>query len=147
MSTISHHHLTRSQVRAEVLSDPVAQAFWLLRVGFVVAPILFGLDKFFDKLVDWKIYLAPEIDDLIPGNAHQAMLIVGVIEIIAGLVVAVKPRLRVGDLVAAWLAGIIVNLLVGEYYDVALRDFGLLIGALALARLTAGMEGRRTPAQ
>jgi hypothetical protein len=147
MSTISHHHLTRSQVRAEVLSDPVAQAFWLLRVGFVVAPILFGLDKFFDKLVDWKIYLAPEIDDLIPGNAHQAMLIVGVIEIIAGLVVAVKPRFG-GYLVAAWLAGIIVNLLIlGEYYDVALRDFGLLIGALALARLTAGMEGRRTPAQ
>ena len=85
MSTISHPHLSPAEIRSEVLADPIAQAFWLLRVGFVVAPILFGLDKFFDILVDWKIYLAPEIDDLIPGNAHQAMLIVGVVEIVAGL--------------------------------------------------------------
>src|SRR5215510_11623184 len=105
MSTISQHHLTPVRARSEVIADPVSQAFWLLRIGFVVAPILFGLDKFFDKLVDWKIYLAPEINDLIPGNAHQAMLIVGVIEIVAGLVVAVTPRWG-GYLVAAWLAGI-----------------------------------------
>ena len=98
-----------------------------------MAPLLFGLDKFFDWLVDWRIYLAPEINDIIPGNAHQAMLAIGVVEIVAGLVVAVKPRFG-GYLVAAWLAGIIVNLLIlGEYYDVALRDFGLLVGALALA--------------
>ena len=116
-------------------ADPTFQAYALLRLGFTVAPILFGLDKFFDWLVEWQLYLAPEINDLVPGTAHQAMLAVGVIEIVAGLVVAVRPRFG-GYLVAAWLAGIIVNLLLlGDFYDVALRDFGLLIGALALARL------------
>lgn len=120
--------------------DPAFQAFALLRIGFVVAPILFGIDKFLDWLVDWPIYLAPQINDLIPGNAHQAMLIVGVIEIVAGLVVAVAPKWG-GYLVAAWLGGIIVNLLVlADHYDVALRDFGLLIGALALARLATAVE-------
>jgi hypothetical protein len=115
--------------------DPVFQAFTVLRIGFTVAPILFGLDKFLDWLVDWPIYLAPEVNDLVPGNAHQAMLAVGVIEIVAGLVVAVRPRFG-GYLVAAWLAGIIVNLLLmGDFYDIALRDFGLLLGALTLARL------------
>jgi hypothetical protein len=129
--------------RSRVAADPIYQAFTLLRVGFTVAPILFGLDKFFDWLVDWRIYLAPEINDLIPGNAHQAMLAIGVVEIVAGLVVAAKPRFG-GYLVAAWLAGIIVNLLIlGEYYDVALRDFGLLVGALALARLATGVERAR----
>jgi hypothetical protein len=127
--------------------DPAYQVYTLLRIGFTVAPILFGLDKFFDWLVDWRVYLAPEIDDLIPGNAHQAMLAVGVVEIVAGLVVAVRPRFG-GYLVAAWLAGIIVNLLIlGDYYDVALRDFGLLIGALALARLATGMERRHPSTQ
>ena len=127
------------------LDDPVFQAFTLLRVGFTVAPILFGLDKFLDWLVDWPQYLAPEINDLIPGNAHQAMLAVGVVEIVAGLVVAFRPRIG-GYLVAAWLGGIIVNLLLqADYYDVALRDFGLLIAALALARLATAYE--RTPAE
>ena len=121
------------------LSDPVFQAFALLRTVFTVAPILFGLDKFLDWLVDWRIYLAPELDDLIPGDAHQAMLLVGVIEIVAGLVVAVRPKWG-GYLVAAWLGGIILNLLVlGDYYDVALRDFGLLVAALALARLATAL--------
>ena len=125
------------------LADPVFQAFALLRLGFTVAPILFGLDKFLNWLVDWPIYLAPRVDDVIPGNAHQAMLLVGVIEIIAGLVVAVRPRFG-GYLVAAWLAGIIVNLLIlGKFFDVALRDVGLLVGALALARLAT--PARRTP--
>ena len=111
------------------------QAFLLLRTVFTVAPILFGLDKFVGLLTDWERYLAPQIDDLVPGTAHQAMLAVGVVEIIAGLLVAVLPRIG-GYVVAAWLAGIIVNLLlIGGYYDVALRDFGLLVGALALARL------------
>jgi hypothetical protein len=124
------------------LADPTFQAFTLLRVGFTVAPILFGLDKFLNWLVDWKIYLAPQIDDLVPGNAHQAMLAVGVIEIVAGLVVAIRPRFG-AYLVAAWLAGIIVNLLlVADFYDVALRDFGLLIGALALARLAVVFDSR-----
>jgi len=140
-------HVSRSGstavARSRVAADPIYQAFTLLRVGFTVAPILFGLDKFFDWLVDWRIYLAPELNDLIPGNAHQAMLAIGVVEIVAGLVVAAKPRFG-GYLVAAWLAGIIVNLLIlGEHYDVALRDFGLLVGALALARLATGLQRAR----
>jgi hypothetical protein len=125
------------------LADPAFQAFTLLRIGFTVAPILFGLDKFFDVLVDWERYLAPEINDLIPGNAHQAMLAIGVVEIVAGLVVAIRPRFG-GYLVAAWLAGIIVNLLlIADYYDVALRDFGLLLAALTLARLATAFPARR----
>jgi hypothetical protein len=134
------HHLSHG-----ALADPAYQGYLLLRIGFVVAPILFGLDKFLDWLVDWPIYLAPEIDDLIPGNAHQAMLAVGVVEIVAGLVVAVRPKIG-GYLVAAWLGGIIVNLLLlGGHADVALRDFGLLLAALALARLATADE-RREPA-
>jgi hypothetical protein len=135
--SVQSHRLTRLDLR-----DPATQAFALLRTGFVVAPIVFGIDKFFDWLVDWRRYLAPEFNDLIPGNAHQAMLMVGVIEIIAGLVVAVRPKFG-GYLVAAWLGAIIVNLLVlGDYYDVALRDFGLLLAALALARLATAAEQR-----
>jgi hypothetical protein len=118
----------------------VYQAFTILRVGFTVAPILFGLDKFLNWLVDWPVYLAPDLNDVIPGNAHQAMLAVGVVEIVAGLVVALRPKWG-GYLVAAWLAGIIVNLLIlGDFYDVALRDFGLLLGALALARLATAFD-------
>mgnify|MGYP001127255104 CR=1 FL=1 len=122
------------------LADPTYQAFALLRIGFTVAPILFGLDKFVDWLVDWRTYLAPEIDDLVPGNAHQALLLVGVIEILAGLLVAIRPRIG-GYVVAAWLLAIIVNLLLqADFYDIALRDLGLLIGALALARLATAYE-------
>jgi len=108
----------------------------LLRIAFTVAPILFGLDKFASVLTDdWTKYLAPQFDDLIPGSAATAMHIVGVIEVVAGLVVALAPRYG-GLLVAAWLGGIIVNLLlVGGYGDIALRDFGLLLGALTLSRL------------
>jgi hypothetical protein len=116
-------------------SPAAHHAFLLLRTVFTVAPILFGVDKFVGLLTDWEQYLAPQIDDLIPGTAHQAMLAVGAVEVIAGLLVAVLPRIG-GYVVAAWLAGIIVNLLlIGGYYDIALRDFGLLVGALALARL------------
>jgi hypothetical protein len=126
-------------------SPGARQAFLLLRTVFTVAPILFGLDKFVGLLTDWEQYLAPQIDALIPGTAHQAMLAVGVVEILAGILVAVAPRIG-GYVVAAWLAGIIVNLLlVGNFYDVALRDFGLLVGALALARLAppSSLRGRR----
>jgi hypothetical protein len=113
------------------------QAFLLLRTVFTVAPVLFGLDKFAGLLTDWDKYLAPQFDSLMPGTTHQAMLLVGVVEIIAGIVVAVRPRLG-GYVVAAWLAGIILNLLLlGQYFDVALRDFGLLVAALALARLAS----------
>jgi hypothetical protein len=116
--------------------DPVAQAFTLLRIGFTVAPILFGLDKFAHVMQDdWAQYLAPQFNDLIPGSAADAMHIVGIVEIVAGLVVAVTPRFG-GLLVAGWLGGIIVSLLlVGGYGDIALRDFGLLLGALTLSRL------------
>lgn len=111
------------------------RAFMLLRTVFTIAPIAFGLDKFAEWLTDWEQYLAPWINDIVPGTAHQAMMTVGVIEIVAGLAVAVAPRYG-ALLVAGWLAGIIVNLVtMGEYYDVALRDFGLLVGALALAVL------------
>lgn len=111
------------------------QAFLILRLAFTAAPILFGLDKFFDVMVDWEQYLAPWINDIVPGSAGDAMHVVGVVEIVAGLLVAVRPRFG-APLVAAWLAGIIVNLLtLSGYYDVALRDFGLLLGALALTRL------------
>jgi len=111
------------------------QAYLLLRLAFTVAPILFGLDKFFNIMVDWPQYLAPWINNILPGDAHDAMHLVGVIEIAAGLVVAVKPRYG-APLVAAWLGGIIINLLtLSGYYDVALRDFGLMLGALTLARL------------
>jgi hypothetical protein len=125
----------------EAVSSPIRsrdagyQAFMLLRVLFTVAPIAFGIDKFFNVMVDWTQYLAPWINDILPGNAHDGMHIVGVIEIVAGLVVAVAPRFG-GPLVAAWLFGIIINLLTySGYYDVALRDFGLMLGALTLTRL------------
>ena len=117
-------------------TDPAAQAFLLLRIAFVVAPILFGLDKFAEVMIsDWPKYLASEFNSVIPGSAQDAMYIVGAVEILAGLVVAIMPRFG-GLLVAGWLGGIIVSLLlVGGYADIALRDFGLLIGALALSRL------------
>ena len=125
------------------IGNPAFQAFAVLRIGFTVAPILFGIDKFLDWLVDWRTYLAPEVDDLVPGSAHQAMLAVGVIEIVAGLVVALRPKFG-GYLVAAWLGGIIVNLLLqADHYDVALRDFGLLLGALSLARLATAFDRSR----
>ena len=121
-------------------TDPVAQAFWLLRIGFTVAPILFGLDKFAHVLVDWDRYLAPEFADVLPWTTHELMYAVGAIEIVAGLVVALRPRFG-GYLVAAWLGGIIVNLLMqADFYDIALRDFGLLLGALTLARLASAFR-------
>jgi hypothetical protein len=124
--------------------DPAAQAFVIMRIAFTVAPILFGLDKFANVLTDdWTRYLSTQFNDLIPGNAADAMHIVGVVEIAAGLVVAVVPRFG-GLLVAAWLGGIIVNLLlVGGYGDIALRDFGLLLGALSLSRLATAFSDQR----
>jgi hypothetical protein len=135
--------------KAEALRrDPAAQAFTLLRVVFTVAPILFGLDKFAEVLIsDWPKYLAPEFNDLIPGSAADAMYVVGAVEIAAGVIVAVTPRFG-GLLVAGWLAGIIVSLLlVGGYADIALRDFGLLAGALALSLLASAHDPREKPAQ
>lgn len=127
-------------------TNPVAQAFWLLRLGFTVAPILFGLDKFAHVLVNWDRYLAPEFADVLPWTTHELMYAVGAIEIVAGLVVALRPRFG-GYLVAAWLGGIIVNLLMqADFYDIALRDFGLLLGALTLARLASAVRPGLTQA-
>jgi hypothetical protein len=123
-------------------TDPANQAFTLLRIGFVVLPILMGLDKFLEVMNDnWPMYLASEFNDIIPGSAQDAMYIVGAVEILAGLIVLVTPRFG-GLLVAGWLAGIIVSLLlVGGYGDIALRDFGLLLGALTLFRLAGIYTG------
>jgi hypothetical protein len=123
------------------------QAFLLLRVGFTAAPILFGLDKFFNWTVHWPDYLAGWVNNLMPGTAQDFMYVVGVVEIVAGLVVAVAPVVG-GPLVAAWLGGIIINLLTNnppEYYDIALRDFGLMLGALTLTRLAFAFRGATAP--
>jgi uncharacterized membrane protein YphA (DoxX/SURF4 family) len=109
----------------------------LLRIAFTVAPIAFGLDKFFNVMVNWERYLAPWINNIVPGSASTAMHLVGVVEIVAGISVALKPRYG-AYIVAAWLAGIVVDLLTySGYYDIALRDFGLMLGALTLARLAS----------
>ena len=117
--------------------DAAYLVYTILRTGFVVAPILFGLDKFFDWTVEWTDYLAGWIDDIAPGSAQDFMYFVGVVEIVAGLVVLVAPWIG-GFLVAAWLAGIIVNLLTydpPQYWDIALRDFGLFLAAVSLGIL------------
>ena len=123
------------------------QAFWLLRIGFTVAPILFGLDKFFNWSVHWPDYLAGWINNIVPGSGQDFMYFVGGVEILAGLLVAFAPRIG-AFVVAAWLAGIIVNLLTNnapEYYDIALRDFGLMLAALTLGRLAlAVMPARKS---
>ena len=119
------------------------QAFWLLRIGFTAAPILFGIDKFFNWTVHWPDYLAGWINNIMPGSAQDFMYFVGAVEITAGLLVAIVPVLG-APLVAAWLAGIVINLLTAnapEYYDIALRDFGLLLAALTLTRLAWAFRG------
>jgi hypothetical protein len=137
MSSIALRRRGKTEAAERDWSDARFQAFVILWIGFTVAPVLFGLDKFFDVLVDWPKYLAPWIDDIVPGSAGDFMHVAGGVEIVAGLAVALKPRYG-AYLVAAWLGGIIVNLLSHSgYYDVALRDFGLLLGALALARLAS----------
>lgn len=126
-----------STAPSSALARAGMQSYRLLRLIFVVAPIAFGLDKFFDWMVDWPQYLAPWVNDLMPGTGAQFMVFVGVVEIIAGLLVLFIPRIG-APVVAAWLAGIVVTLLTVDpptYYDIALRDIGLLAGALVLTRL------------
>ncbi|MGM0930299.1 MAG: hypothetical protein ACQEXN_11375 [Actinomycetota bacterium] len=126
---------TTTPTLQRVRTEPAYGAFWMLRLGFTVLPILMGLDKFFNLLTDWEQYLAPWVVSLLPFSAHTAMLIVGVVEIAAGILVWIKPRYA-AYVVALWLAGIIINLLtISGFYDVALRDFGLMLAALTLARL------------
>ncbi|WP_338749123.1 hypothetical protein [Janibacter alittae] len=134
MSATTAHPPSTSHPPA-ISTKGAERAFLLLRTVFTIAPIAFGLDKFANILTDWPGYLAPWIDAIVPGTAQQAMYAVGVIEILAGIVVALAPRYG-SLLVSAWLVGIIINLLTfSGFYDVALRDFGLLVGALALAAL------------
>ena len=122
--------------------SPAYQAFWILRFGFTVAPILAGLDKFFHLMVNWDQYLPDVVARVSPIQPHGLMLLVGVIEIVAGIGVALKPRIF-AYIVAAWLALIIINLLlIPGYFDVALRDLGLLLAALALARLSQPFAGK-----
>ena len=118
------------------VSSPGYQAYQILRLGFIVAPIVAGLDKFFNLLVNWEQYLPPFVNDLTGGHGHELMLVVGVIEMVAGLGVWFKPKVF-AYVVSAWLLLIVINLLmIPGYFDVALRDFGLSLGALALARLS-----------
>jgi hypothetical protein len=115
---------------------PAYQAYQLLYLGFVVAPLVAGLDKFTQVLTNWDMYLAPVVAGLLPFSAHTFMLLVGLAEIAAAVLVAVRPQIG-AYVVAAWLAGIVINLLlIPAYFDIALRDFGLMLGALALARLS-----------
>ncbi|HEX8159443.1 MAG TPA: hypothetical protein VF526_18825 [Solirubrobacteraceae bacterium] len=125
------------------LRDPRYQAFALARIAFTVAPIAFGLDKFFNLMVDWPAYLAPWINNIVPGSGQDFMYVVGAIEILAGIIVASRPRYG-AYIVAAWLGAIVVSLLTySGFYDIALRDFGLMLGALALARLAAVYDAPR----
>jgi hypothetical protein len=137
MSTVASNPPTVSTSRPSSLAArPAYQAYEILHVGFAVLPIVAGIDKFFQILVNWDQYLAPMLTQNLPAPAHTFMLVVGVIEIVAGLIVAFRPQIG-AYIVALWLWGIIVNLLmVPGFYDIALRDFGLSLGALALARLS-----------
>jgi uncharacterized membrane protein YphA (DoxX/SURF4 family) len=137
---ISHEVSPLRRTLDRLRGDPAYQSFTLLRIGFAVLPIVMGADKFANVLVNWERYLAPWIHDLSPLSAVHTMHVVGVIEIIAGIAVAIKPRYG-AYLVAAWLAGIVVNLLsYSGYYDIALRDFGLMLAALTLARLASKFD-------
>jgi hypothetical protein len=137
MAAVTGNERVERATAGNDLHDARYQAFMLLRVAFTVAPIAFGIDKFANVLVDWPIYLAPWIDDIAPGSAQDFMYFVGVTEIAAGVLVWLAPRYG-AYVVAGWLGGIIVNLLTHSgYYDIALRDFGLMLGALTLARLAS----------
>ncbi len=136
---------TTGEALAPDVSGTAHQAFWLLRIAFTVAPILFGLDKFFNWSVNWPDYLAGWIDNIIPGTGQSWMYVVGAVEIAGGLLVAVAPRIG-AFVVAAWLAAIVINLLTKippQYYDIALRDFGLMLGALTLGRLSLAVVPSR----
>lgn len=134
--SLTSRMLPDAAVAESVNSTPAYQAFQILRAGFVAAPILAGADKFFHVLTNWDMYLAPAIANLSPFGSHALMSVIGIVEIAAGVLVALKPRIG-AYVVAGWLIGIIINLLlIPGYFDVALRDFGLFLGALALARLS-----------
>ena len=136
MSRIMDSRVFGSSINAATAKNPAYQAYQLLHIAFVVAPIVAGLDKFFGFLVNWNQYLAPAAARMLGSYRHDFMLAVGVIEIVAGIGVALKPHIF-AYVVAVWLFAIIINLLmIGSYYDIALRDFGLALGAVALGRLS-----------
>jgi hypothetical protein len=138
MTDVSRAGAARTLTQTTLTADAAGrQAFSILKLGFTIAPIVAGLDKFLHVLTDWDKYLPAAVNSMVGGHGHALMLAVGVIEMIAGIGVALKPRIF-AYVVAAWLAVIIVNLImVGGYLDIALRDLGLLLGALALGRLSA----------
>ena len=140
---MSTKQATVTAALADQLKDPAYSAYFVLRTVFTIAPIVMGLDKFFNLLTHphhWSMYLAGWISHLFPGSADQCMYVVGVIEIAAGVLVAIAPRIGAW-VVAAWLAGIILDLVSGPgFYDVALRDVGLFVAAVALARLALGVQ-------
>jgi uncharacterized membrane protein YphA (DoxX/SURF4 family) len=140
--TTANDTASTPSARARLGHDPARQAYLILRAAFVVAPVVFGVDKFTNWLVQWDQYLAPALSKPLPMTPHQAMYLVGVIEVAAGILVALHARLG-AVVVAAWLTGIIVNLLlIPGYYDVALRDLGLLLSAIALQRLASRFDPR-----
>jgi hypothetical protein len=140
----THPSIAASGASSIVRATPAYQAYQILHVAFTIAPLVAGADKFFRFLVNWDQYLSPAFARMLPVSAHTFMLGVGVIEIVAALIVAVAPAIG-GWIVAAWLCGIILNFLsIPAYYDIALRDFGLALGAVALARLAAEFDRRRS---
>jgi hypothetical protein len=137
---------TRQSVGQRLKTDPTFQAFWLMRIGFTVVPILFGADKFAHIMVNWDKYLAPDVQRWISpfGTVHQTMYVVGAVEILAGVVVFLLPRIG-GYVVALWLAGIIVNLaMIGGYWDILMRDVALFLLALTFARLARAFPAGAT---
>jgi hypothetical protein len=139
MSTIEHSRSSISTSKAipVITASPSRQAYFILYAGFTLLPILAGIDKFLHLLVNWDMYLAPIVTRVLPISGHSFMLVVGVIEIVAGFLVFFRPQIG-AYVVTSWLWGIIVNLLlIPGFYDIAVRDFGLSLGALALARLSA----------
>lgn len=143
MATVESVHTGSASTLHDAASSPAKQAFLILYGGFTLLPILAGLDKFFHLLVNWDMYLAPVVTDLLPVSGHTFMLVVGVIEIAAGILVFIRPQIG-AYVVALWLWGIIFNLLlIPGYFDVAVRDFGLSLGALALARLSHEFHGAK----
>jgi hypothetical protein len=149
-STTLHRAIATSEAgerSTPLRRNPAYHAYVLLRLGFAVLPILFGVDKYTNALVHWDKYLAPWIDRIMPGTAHEFMFFVGAVEIFAGLAVLLKPRYGAW-LVAAWLGGIVVNLFTySGFYDVAMRDFGLMLAALTLARLASVYDRTWPPAR
>ena len=140
MQQVFHEGVLDRDVDQRTLAQPAFQAYQILRLGFTVAPIIAGIDKFTHLLVNWDQYLPSVVNRMVGGHGHELMLVAGVIEIVAGLGVFFKPKIF-AYVVSAWLVLIIVNLLlVPGYFDVALRDLGLALGALALARLSQSFD-------